>query len=448
MTLIDMRPLDSPLLPSASLAAAIKTNRRNVIMLGVAFFFVFASFNSSQNLVTTLLPEGYGFVSLCIIYATVCATKALAPLILNHVRGSWAMGGAALFYAAYVGSLISLDQWAIYVCSALLGAGASVLWTAQGAYLTSLSTDQMRSENAGLFWSIFSVSGIVGNLISFVYLHFFPDSDQRYLMGGFTAIGLVGAVLLALLRKPTPMVTDDGTDALDALKMADGVPTSIQTPLRGGGDDEKPLAGLGGLLSLLRKRQFWLLLPLNLLVGAELSFNVGAFPTLLPDRTFIGLVMMCTGVASVIGGALWGRASTKMDRRIVLTIGVFVYMAGLIAAWLFHMAVVGEFPEFAPAVPYVPYVIAFALALGDTCFNVNYIGTTGTAFDKRHATMAFAAFQFFQSAGAASVFLLGHFFPVAGVGGSLVVPITVGAVALVALVAFMFAPLTVVPQKR
>ena len=102
-SLIDMKSLDAPLLPSASLAAAIKTNRRNVMMLGAAFFLVFAAFNSSQNLVTTLLAEGEGFVSLCIIYATVCLTKALAPVILNHVRGSWAMGGAALFYAAYVG---------------------------------------------------------------------------------------------------------------------------------------------------------------------------------------------------------------------------------------------------------------------------------------------------------------------------------------------------------
>jgi hypothetical protein len=90
----------------------------------------------------------------------------------------------------------------------------------------------------------------------------------------------------------------------------------------------------------------------------------------------------------------------------------------------------------------VPYGIAVFLALGDTCFNVLYISATGDAFDKRHSTMAFAFFQFFQAGGAASVFLLAHFYGVEGASGSLVVPLTVGAIAMLSLVAFMFAPLS------
>ena len=95
--------------------------------------------------------------------------------------------------------------------------------------------------------------------------------------------GLIGSVddvlemIFAGFGKPAPPrdSTDDSAAADD-----DGVPGSIQAPAA---LEEKPLAGVRGLLSLFRLKQTWLLMPLNVLVGAELSYNVGAFPTLLPD---------------------------------------------------------------------------------------------------------------------------------------------------------------------
>jgi len=440
------------------LTPAAAHNRKTVIRMGLCFLLIFGAFNACQNLVTSLLPEGLGFISLCVLYATVCVLKPVAPLLLSRVDTRWAMAGSALLYSTYVGSLISVNFWAVILCAALLGAGAAVLWTANGKFLTALSTEGERGNNVGLFWTIFSMSGVVGNLISFVYLHW-STYDPRYLMGVFTAMGLAGALLLTTLKKPieagspapgTPTEKESGASGsiqqpflLDLAEKESGVPRSIQQPLLMDLSlDAQPQTGWSGLVSLLGKRQTWLLLPLNLLVGAELSFNVGAFPTMLPDHTYIGLVMMCTGIAATIGGYGWGKLSVKIDRRLVLALGTFIYVVGLVSAWLFHLSVIGEFPALAPGIPYVPYAIAVLLALGDTCFNVLYISATGDAFDKRHSTMAFAFFQFFQAGGAASVFLLAHFYGVQGAAGSLVVPLTVGAIAMLSLVAFMFAPLS------
>lgn len=405
------------------------------MLLGAAFFLIFAAFNSSQNLVTSLLAGNLGFVSLCVLYATVCLCLPLVPFIVSKVDARRAMCGSALLYSCYVGSLISGNFWAVNVCAVLLGFGAAVLWTVQGAFLSALSTDAERGDNVGLFWAIFSASTIIGNLTSFVFLHFFPHLDERWLMGGFTGLGIAGSLLLLFLRRPVP-VEPRGVAASDD----DGVPGSIQTPAA---LEEAPLTGVRGLLSLFRLKQTWLLMPLNVLVGAELSYNVGAFPTYLPDATYIGLVMMMTGFAAVFGGAVWGRLNVKIERRgLCLTLGILVYMTGLVASWLFHMAVIGEFPLLVPAIPYLPYVIAFFLGLGDTNFNVAYLATTGTAFDRRHGTLAFAFFQFCQSLGSTLVFFLGTYYPVAGPTGSLVLPLVVGGNAIVALVAFLFSPMT------
>jgi MFS family permease len=425
------------------------TNVRTVVRLGVAFFFLFAAYNSAQNLVTSLLPNGLGFVSLCVIYSAVCTMKPFVPLLLTRLDLRWAMSGGALLYATYLGSLIQINYWAVCVTAGLLGIGGAVLWTAQGAFLTSLSRNEDRGKNVGLFWGIFSTSGIVGNLAAFFVLHY-TKINPSYLMIGFTVLAVIGAIVLATLRKPHESIVVDGA-AIDVEPSinnstttadADGTPQIVDTtPLIGTTGAATRLSGWPGVKALLTLKQTWLLLPLQLLIGSDLSYNVGLFPTLLPDQTYIGLVMMVTGFAQVAGGTLWGRLSDRMDRRLILAMGVFIYLLALGVSWVFHLGVIGELAGMAAAIPILPYFIAFFLALGDSCFNVTYLNVTGTAFEAHQSTMAFAFFQFFQSASAAATFLLGYYFGVTGREGSMIVPMMVACIAVLTLVAFCFAPL-------
>jgi MFS family permease len=435
---------------------ARRANTRTVIWLGAGFFFLFAAYNSAQNLVTSLLPDGLGFVSLCVIYSSVCTMKPFVPVLLTRLDLRWAMGGGALLYAAFLGSLIQINYWAVCVTAALLGMGAAVLWTAQGAFITSLARDQERGKYVGIFWGIFSASGIVGNLAVFLVLKY-SSIDPLYLMVGFTVLAVVGAIVLFVLPKPRPVLdvaaaVAAATPSINDAKLTDnadaddGAPAAvITTPLVGAA--AKP-GGWQSVVQLMRLPQTWLLLPLQLLIGSDLSYNVALFPTLLPDRTYIGLVMMMTGIAQVSGGALWGRLSDRFDRRIILAIGVFTYLLALAVSWVFHMGVIGELAGMESAIPILPYFIAYFLALGDSCFNVTYLGVTGTAFEAHQTTMAFAFFQFFQSASAAGTFLLGKYFGVTGKQGTMLVPMMVAGIAVLTLIAFCFAPLKVPSSQR
>lgn len=45
-------------------------------------------------------------------------------------------------------------NWLLYSVSALLGVGAAIIWTAQGAFLSKCSDESTMSRNSGLFWAM------------------------------------------------------------------------------------------------------------------------------------------------------------------------------------------------------------------------------------------------------------------------------------------------------
>ena len=57
----------------------------------------------------------------------------------------------------------------MYIASVLLGSGSAVLWAAQSEFLHIQSlTDEMMMRNTGLFWALFQLSLVIGN----IYIYF------------------------------------------------------------------------------------------------------------------------------------------------------------------------------------------------------------------------------------------------------------------------------------
>ena len=64
----------------------------------------------------------------------------------------------------------------MYSSAVLLGAGASIIWVAQGFILANNSTNQDLLRNSGLFWLLFHLSGILGN----IFVIFVSQSYQNF----------------------------------------------------------------------------------------------------------------------------------------------------------------------------------------------------------------------------------------------------------------------------
>ncbi|KAI1303875.1 putative MFS transporter [Xylaria venustula] len=74
-------------------------------------------------------------------------------------------------YALYTGSLLHFNHYEngtfVIASGAILGIGASFLWTVQGAILTTYVDESQKGRAIAVFWIIFNLGGGIGSLVSF-----------------------------------------------------------------------------------------------------------------------------------------------------------------------------------------------------------------------------------------------------------------------------------------
>ena len=158
---------------------------------------------------------------------------AYASLVLN-----------SLIYFLYGGEG---DLWLrrmVVAGGAILGCGASLLWTSQGRLILQYASkaeelidDSMPNESRsqtgrlmGLFWSIFQCSAIVGGALSFLYFNQKPKgSAALYLL--FLAFILIGAMFTQFLLPPSMLKGSGTAVSRNHTKPVSCTLLSEQTPL-------------------------------------------------------------------------------------------------------------------------------------------------------------------------------------------------------------------------
>lgn len=135
--------------------------------------------------------------------------------------------------------------WLLYTVSAVLGVGAAIIWTAQGAFLSKCSDEATISRNSGLFWAMLQmrfesqtwehvkvidfylflslfppVSMFFGNL--FVFFQFqgktHIDQETRTLVFSvLIGVGILGFFFLTALRSVADTQVVNANDADDEL---------------------------------------------------------------------------------------------------------------------------------------------------------------------------------------------------------------------------------------
>lgn len=172
----------------------------NVLCMSFAFMLLFSAFNTVQGFCTSLLPDGLGNISLTVCYATVVVVVIFAPAIVRVLGEPLAMLMGAGCYCVYMSSLIASDRTLLLVCSVVLGFGGSVLWVSSATYLTRCSAEHERARNTGIFWSLFQMSAVIGNLSAYAI---FQHVTSTQLFTVLCIVGCCGAAMLLLL-KPLP----------------------------------------------------------------------------------------------------------------------------------------------------------------------------------------------------------------------------------------------------
>lgn len=383
-----------------------------VIILGFGFMLLFTAFQTMGNIEQTVINsikideptfQGDGYTSLAVIYALLSISNWLTPSVLSKIGPKIAMLLGALTYCFFILTFLWPQTWLLYVASAILGAGAALIWTGQGMYLSKCSDESTISRNSGIFWAMLQMSMFFGNLLVFFLFQgkTHIDSDTRTLVFSILAgLAIIGIVFLGVLRQPNR----------SSLALDEDIPERQQSPKQ---------AFVSAVRLFMTKRMLQLSVTF-IYTGLALSFFSGVYGASIgftkaigeSAKQLVGLNGVFLGVGEVLGGVVFGllgKRTSKWGRDPIVIAGFIIHIISfvLILMNIPDAAPFGDTDEvafFNPPLPAVAILCSFLLGLGDACFNTQIYSMLGGVFAKNSAE-AFSIFKFTQSVAAAVSFV-------------------------------------------
>ncbi|KAJ1731749.1 hypothetical protein LPJ61_002380 [Coemansia biformis] len=154
------------------------------------------------------------------LYSTFIVFGVAGGGIVNLCGVRWTIFVSGFTYALYSASYIFLnhhprDPSFTIASGALLGAGAGVLWAAQGLIMTSYSREEEKGRFIAIFWTIFNLGGVLGGILPFAINY---NSDKDSLSDGvyiaFVVLECLGACMGLTLAPPAKVKRLDGTSVV------------------------------------------------------------------------------------------------------------------------------------------------------------------------------------------------------------------------------------------
>lgn len=345
----------------------------------------------------------------------------MCPWVVESLGPQLSLAAGSVSYVLFVAANIEYNEAALYASSALLGIGASVLWTAQGVYVgacaeaheSSLALPRGSTLGLfnGIFWSLFQTNILLGSLLAAAL--FANDVSTAVIFIVMTAICAAGSISLCFLPKQHS-ATGQPSDA-DALTTVSGEDQGLTKMMDHSAATERINAALLSTaavpparrslsaqichvfhsLRLLGNRRLQVLLPLMLYSGLSQSYINGSFPPLIDSRSSKFFVLAALGGTDALCSMVLGRLSDRVGRVWVLSVG-FVAAASVIVCLLLWRPAQSELAAY--------FALAVGLGISDAVVNTQLYAILG-AFFPRQAEAAFANFKLFQAGATASAFL-------------------------------------------
>jgi MFS family permease len=314
----------------------------------------------------------------------------------------------------------------------LIGIGASILWTAQGAYISNCAALHEQAHGLpatstlgyfnGLFFSLFQVNQLVGNLLA--ALLFKADVSQRTIFIIMTTICAFGCFTLLFLSNSAKALTSEQRangvlaqqqqqqpsspqDLYSPNNGSNGVlPVSseqyasaedvLHVKPRGGGSEV--FRQVVDSLKMLLEPRMMILAPIMVFSGWSQGYFFGDFPPLLEDKATKFFMLAVVGATNAFMSALMGRLSDRVGRVAVLLVGFVCAGSGIL--FLMHWHVDQD-------AVYVFFLVGIVFGVADAVFNTQIYALVGSWFEGR-VEHAFAIFKFFQAGSTAVAFLLSN----------------------------------------
>ncbi|KAF9292546.1 hypothetical protein BGZ68_003452 [Mortierella alpina] len=153
------------------------------------------------------------------LYTCFAIFGLLAGAIHNKLGPKWTIFIGCATYVLYAGSLLCYNHTKAgaftIAAGGLLGVGAGLLWTAQGAIMMAYPREKDKGKFIGYFWAIFNAGAVLGSVISFGINYNVTEAqslgDPTYIV--FIVLMACGT-LIALSLVPPSAVTHSNGDKI------------------------------------------------------------------------------------------------------------------------------------------------------------------------------------------------------------------------------------------
>ena len=338
-----------------------KTPKVQTITLGIVFFWTFSAYTTIQFYSASTYGPSLAADSVSAVYITFTLTCLISPGIINKygcrlcmflgVLGYASLVLTSLIYFLYGGEDVLWARRLVVMGGAVLGCGASILWTAQGRLILQYAAraEQIDSSTAtnsegiinksqtgklmSLFWAIFQCSSLVGGCISFLYYNRKPNgSTSLYVL--FLGFIFLGSLFTQLLLPPSMLVKANPCISADDIpnQQKDLEMVTEQTPFTTSSDSSSEYIrgesqiGQGNGISMnedlshqswleeakgtlrivLNKRMFYLS-PLFFYTGFNQPYQQATFGNRFFTRRTIGAELIIFHLMEIIGAIVCGR---------------------------------------------------------------------------------------------------------------------------------------------
>ncbi|PRP87354.1 hypothetical protein PROFUN_01616 [Planoprotostelium fungivorum] len=278
--------------------APLSSKIGKVAYLGCSFCILFVAYQLTQGFLTTLFPPNISLISLSIIYISLGLMSLVTPQIQTRIGLRWSFLIGGFTYPLFIFSLVLNQSWFVFMTSFTLGAGASLLWLAQGVsdtlqavispihqvYISLLADGSNVGKFNGIFFSIHNVNMIIGMFTLSVVDYFHVPFDLNNLPMIMTFVGLLSLILFFFVRD------------VEGEKGKKEIAPFVE--------------GLKELWKISTDTKMLCIYAAIILQGSHLTFTFGPFPTMVDKNQVANLFLVC-GVArmsaSYVAGKMYDR---------------------------------------------------------------------------------------------------------------------------------------------
>jgi len=353
------------------------------VHMTVSMLLLFIAYNSVQNLASSIGSTGY--YALASIYGSLClSTLLVAGSFVSYFKPKISLIFGCLCYLTF----IIANRWptttSLIPTAIVLGFGGAILWAAQGTYLTHAASNYSRSRNlprtasmglfTGIFFGIFQMSQVIGNLIAGFLLSGSPTEEtQHLLMYIYIGIASAGGVSFLFLVPENPVEEEEKLKLHEKLFRA---------------------------VLLLKDKRMLLLIATIFYSGIEQTFIYSVFTAKIVTPSIgkgsVGFVMAVFGAVDTIASLLMGKIADVWGGQVVITIGAISHVIFLVGYFVvLKLIPIAQFADSG----YIIYISAGLWAVGDAAFNL-FPNLMMSLFFTDNSEGAFSVLKFFQALGA------------------------------------------------